>query len=170
MPPLQVRPVVAQAGSLAATIRDLRLLLCFLWIGLAVGCGTGGSGGGGGGTEGPPNFTITKTHQGNFTQGQQGATYTVTVSNTGGDQRGGGGFVAEMPPSGLTLVSMAGMGWTCDITFMPPSCTRPDNLAHGASWPSITVTVNVNANATSPQVNIASVGNVNAMDSTIIVP
>ena len=31
-----------------------------------------------------PDLTITKTHTGNFTQGQTGATYTITVSNSGG--------------------------------------------------------------------------------------
>ena len=140
------------------------------------GCGGGGSGGGGGGgTEGPPNFTITKTHQGNFTQGQQNATYTVTVSNSGGSQRGGGGVVTEMLPSGLTLVSMAGTGWTCNLP-QPPGCIRSDPLAHGATYPSITVTVNVATNATSPQINVATTccaadkSSVNASDSTTILP
>lgn len=161
-----------KGASCRITAGYCRLLLSVAWIAVASANGCGGlfGRGGSGGTEGPPNFVITKTHQGNFTQGQQGATYSVTVSNTGGDQRGGGGFVAEQPPTGLTLVAMAGSGWTCDITFMPPSCTRPDNLKHGASWPPIAVTVNVAANATSPQVNVASVGNVSASDSTIIVP
>ena len=31
----------------------------------------------------PPDMTLTKTHIGNFSQGQTGATYTVTVSNSG---------------------------------------------------------------------------------------
>ena len=32
---------------------------------------------------GVPDLTITKTHVGNFTQGQTGATYTITVTNSG---------------------------------------------------------------------------------------
>ena len=32
---------------------------------------------------GGPDLTITKTHTGNFTQGQTGATYTITVTNSG---------------------------------------------------------------------------------------
>lgn len=131
-------------------------------------CGGGGGGGHGGGSEGPPIFSITKTHQGSFTQGQQNATYTVTVSNTGGNQNGGGAFVTEMLPPGLTLVSMAGAGWTCSLQ-LPPSCNRNDSLAHGATHPPITVTLNVAADATSPQVNqVMTVGNVTASDSTII--
>ena len=34
----------------------------------------------------PPDLTISKSHTGNFTQGQVGATYTLTVSNTTGVQ------------------------------------------------------------------------------------
>src|ERR1019366_8678386 len=30
-----------------------------------------------------PDLTITKTHTGNFTQGQTGAKYTITVTNSG---------------------------------------------------------------------------------------
>ena len=30
-----------------------------------------------------PDLTITKSHSGNFTQGQTGATYTITVTNSG---------------------------------------------------------------------------------------
>src|SRR5207302_1064713 len=36
-----------------------------------------------------PLLSITKSHTGNFTQGQQRATYTVTVSNTGTAPTGG---------------------------------------------------------------------------------
>jgi len=57
--------------------------------------------------------------------------------------------VTETIPSGLSLVSMAGTGWTCAAG----TCTRSDALAGGASYPPITVTVNVAGNATSPQVN-----------------
>ena len=34
-----------------------------------------------------PDLIVTKTHSGNFTQGQTGAQYTITVKNTGGSQR-----------------------------------------------------------------------------------
>jgi hypothetical protein len=97
------------------------------------------------------------------------------VSNSGGSQRGGVPAVIEMLPSGLTLVSMAGTGWTCNLP-QPPGCTRTDPLAHGASYPPITVTVNVATNATSPQVNVvntccaADKSSVSASDSTTILP
>ncbi len=52
-------------------------------------------------------------------------------------------------PTGLTLASMSGPGWTCTGN----ACTRNDVLIAGASYPAVTVTVNVGASAGSPQVN-----------------
>jgi uncharacterized repeat protein (TIGR01451 family) len=123
------------------------------------------------GTAPVPSLEITKSHTGNFTQGQQGAAYTVTVSNgANAGPTSGTVTVTDTVPAGLTLVSMAGSGWTCaGIT-----CTRSDALAGGASYPVITVTVNVASNASSPQVNVASLsggGSVSppaASDSTAI--
>ena len=125
-------------------------------------------------TSGAPILSLTKTHAGNFTQGQAGATYAVTVSNAAsGGPTNGTVTVTETAPSGLSLVSMAGTGWTC-TTLQIPMCTRSDVLAAGASFPAITVTVNVATKATSPQVNTVSVsgggsGSANATDSTTIV-
>ena len=105
---------------------------------------------------GGPNLTVSKTHTGNFTQGQQGAQYTILVTNTGaGATDGNPVTVTDIVPSGLTLVSMAGSGWTCMAGTN--TCTRPDALNPGLSYPAITVTVNVAANAVSPQINLVSV-------------
>ena len=123
-------------------------------------------------TPNPPVLTVTKTHTGNFTQGQQNATYTVTVSNTAGTGPTTGTVtVTDTLPSGFALVSMAGTGWTCPSN----SCTRSDALNGGSSYPPITVTVNVSFSASSPQVNQVSVsggGSANAsnMDSTTVTP
>ena len=117
-----------------------------------------------------PVLSITKTHTGSFTQGQQNVTYSVTVSNrVNAVPTNGTVTVTETVPSGLTLVSMAGTGWTCSAN----GCTRSDALIAGASFPPITVTVNVASNATSPQVNQVSVSgggsaNTVASDSTTI--
>ena len=131
-------------------------------------------GGGSSGNPSTPSLSITKSHSGNFTQGQQGATYTVTVSNAANAAATSGAVtVAETVPSGLTLVSMAGTNWTCTISTS--SCTRSDSLAAGGSYQPITVTVNVGASASSPQVNQVSVSGggsaaANASDSTTISP
>jgi len=101
-----------------------------------------------------PVLAIAKTHTGNFTQGQQGATYTVTVSNgANGGPTTGTVTVTDTIPTGLTLVSMAGTGWTCATN----SCTRGDVLLAGASYPAITVTVNVASNAAASVTNSVSV-------------
>jgi len=119
-----------------------------------------------------PVLTVTKTHAGNFTQGQSGATYAVTVSNqTGVGSTSGTVTLTETLPTGLTLASMAGMGWACPAGGT--TCTRSDVLNDGASYPPITVTVNVAANATSPQVNVVGVSgggsaSANTTDTTII--
>jgi uncharacterized repeat protein (TIGR01451 family) len=122
-----------------------------------------------------PTLTVSKTHSGSFTQGQQHATYQVTVSNAANVATTSGTVtVTETLPSGLTLVSMAGTGWTCPGTAAN-NCTRSDALAAGQSYPAITVTVNVASNATSPQVNAVAVSGggsppANANDSTTILP
>ena len=92
-----------------------------------------------------PVLSITKTHTGNFTQGQTNATYTVTVSNTGNAPTSGTITVTETVPSGLTLVSMAGTGDDLSGTSpsacaprparkrpSPPSCGRPGSSADAA--------------------------------------
>jgi len=118
-----------------------------------------------------PVLMITKTHIGSFSQGQQQAIYTVTVSNGGvAGPTNGTVTVTETLPSGLTLVSMTGTGWTCATN----SCSRGDVLNRGVSYPAITVTVNVGANASSPQVNQVSVSGggaatASATDSTTII-
>ena len=99
-----------------------------------------------------PAWTITKTHTGNFTQGQSGATYTITVSNTG-TAPATGAQVADNLPTGLTPLSFQGTGWTCGVI----SCSRTDSLAAGASYPPLTLTVNVAANAPAGVTNQASV-------------
>lgn len=124
------------------------------------------------GNLGPASLSISKTHSGIFSQGQTNATYTLTVTDAANAAPASGTVtVTEMPPAGLTVLSMAGTGWGCGAT----TCTRGDSLAAGASYPPITVTVSVADNASSPQVNMASVagggsGPATATDPTVIAP
>jgi hypothetical protein len=104
-----------------------------------------------------PLLTITKSHSGNFTQGQQNAMYTVLVSNTANTGTTSGTVtVTESVPPQLGLVSMAGTGWTCPGTAAN-NCTRSDPLAGGASYPPVLVTVSVAANAPSQVSNLVTV-------------
>jgi hypothetical protein len=102
-----------------------------------------------------PDLTVSKSHSGNFAQGQVGAMYTVTVNNVGAGSKLASNLVTvtDTPPSGLTVLAMSGSGWSCAGV----SCTRSDALAAGASYPPITVIVSVAGNATSPQVNSVAV-------------
>jgi uncharacterized repeat protein (TIGR01451 family) len=119
-----------------------------------------------------PILSISKTHSGNFEQGQQNVTYSITVSNSiSGGPTSGTVTVVETLPTGLTLVSIAGPGWSCTAA----TCTRTDVLRGGSSYPAITVTANVALSATSPQTNRASVSgggsvSANASDPTTLVP
>jgi hypothetical protein len=130
---------------------------------------------GGSKTSPPPSaasLSITKTHAGHVTQGQQGLAYTVNVSNAANASSTTGTVtVTESVPSGLSLVSMSGSVWSCNMSTS--SCQRSDPLNPGSNYSPITVTVNVAANATSPQLNQVTVSgggsaSATASDSTII--
>ncbi len=101
------------------------------------------------------DLTISKTHTGNFTQGQIGATYTLAVSNIGSGPTTAPVTVTDTVPTGLTATALAGTGWTCTQPAGP--CTRSDALAASASYPAITLTVNVAANAPANVTNTATV-------------
>src|SRR3989475_91189 len=121
-----------------------------------------------------PDLVMTKTHTGNFTQGQIGASYTLSVSNVGAGPTSGTVTVSDTLPSGLTATGLTGTGWTCVLATL--SCTRPDVLAAGANYPPITLTVNVAASAPPSVTNVAVVagggdvspGNNTASDLTVI--
>jgi len=91
------------------------------------------------------------THSGDFSEGQQGATYTITVSTTA-RPTSGTITVTDSLPQGLTMVSMAGSGWNCTTTSASGTCTRSDSLSANSSY-SILVTVNVGNSVRSPVTN-----------------
>jgi uncharacterized repeat protein (TIGR01451 family) len=115
-------------------------------------------------------LSISKIHTGSFQPGQNGAVYSVVVSNSGlAVPSSGTVTVTETIPTGLTLFSMAGTGWGCTGN----TCTRTDPLSPGSSYPAITVTVNVSANASSSVANQVSVSgggsaSASAQDVTVI--
>jgi uncharacterized repeat protein (TIGR01451 family) len=123
---------------------------------------------------GVADLTITKTHAGNFTQGQTGATYTITVRNTGSAPTTGTVTVTDTLPSGLNATSLSGTGWNCVLSSL--TCTRSDTVGAGLTYPALTLAVNVNSNAASSVINTATVsggGEINtsnnvANDSTTV--
>ena len=122
----------------------------------------------------PADLTLAKTHPGAFTQGQVGATYTLTVTNGGGRATSGTVTVNDTVPVGLTATGIAGTGWICTQPSGP--CTRGDALAGGAIYPALTLTVTVATSAPASVTNTAAVsgggetntGNNTAADVTTI--
>ena len=112
----------------------------------------------------PPKLSIGLKHSGTFKFGQIGITYTVIVSNTSSSATSGTVTVSETIPSGMTLVSMSGTGWTCAATSS--TCTRGDSLAGGASYPAITVAVHIVADSGPPLINSVSVSGGGAPPAT----
>jgi hypothetical protein len=122
----------------------------------------------------PPSLTITASHAGYFTDGQNG-TYTVVVSNalSAGPTNGIVTVTGSPAPLGLTLVSMTGNGWS--NAGGPGILTRSAPLPAGGSYAAITVTMSVAANAQSPvtySISVSGGGSAYdlATDSTVISP
>ena len=123
---------------------------------------------------GSPDLTISKTHSGSFTQGQTGATYSITASNAGAGASSGTVTVTDTLPTGLTATAIGGTGWSCTLGSL--TCTRSDALSASASYPVITLTVNVASNAAASLTNTANVAgggesntnNDSVSDATII--
>ena len=106
-----------------------------------------------------PDLAVAKSHPGDFTQGQNGATYTITVTNAGSAATSGTVTVADTLPAGLAPTAPSGVvdGWTCGIVGQTVTCTRSDALAAGGSYPAITLTVDVATDAAAAVTNTAEV-------------
>ena len=104
-----------------------------------------------------PDLAITKSHSGNFTQGDTADTYTIIVTNVGNAASSGTVTVTDALPSGLTIAAMSGSGWSTTRIWALFSCSRSDALAAGAAYPAITVTVSVSASAPGSVTNVATV-------------
>ncbi|PSR18743.1 hypothetical protein C8255_05840 [filamentous cyanobacterium CCP3] len=100
------------------------------------------------------DLSLTKTHSGNFTTGNN--TYTLTVTNNGPDLARGPITVTDTLPTGFSYVSASGSGWSCAANGQTVTCTNPSDLAALASS-AFTLTVNVGAGAASNSVNTAVV-------------
>ncbi len=90
---------------------------------------------------GAPDLVVAKSHGGNFSQGQTGATWTLVVTNAGTAPTIAPVTVDDTLPAGVTATAIGGTGWSC--TLVPLSCTRSDALPVGASWPPISLVVSL---------------------------
>ena len=120
-----------------------------------------------------PDLTITKTHTAVFTQGQRGASYTITVGNSGSSPTSGTVTLIDSVPPGLIPVTASGTGWTCSLSLQAVTCTRADALAAAASYPLVTLTVDVESDAPASVVNTATIaggGDINSSNNTATDP
>lgn len=76
----------------------------------------------------------------------------LDVKNNGADTAVGPFVVTDEVPSGPTLVSATGSGWSCVVASRQVTCERTNGtntLASGASFPSIVLTLRIAANVAS---------------------
>jgi len=121
------------------------------------------------------DLSIVKSHTGSFTVGSNHS-YQLLVSNVSSLATTGAITVVDNLPAGLTFVSAAGPGWSCQASGATVSCTNPGPLAPGASS-AITLTVLVGPTAFPGVTNVATVstpndvvpGNDTSSDPTTVV-
>ncbi|MBS0571363.1 MAG: DUF11 domain-containing protein, partial [Proteobacteria bacterium] len=102
-----------------------------------------------------PSLGIAKTSNGPWTVGQAGATYTLTVTNTGTAATAGTVTVLDTLPTGITVAAGTYNGWTCTAAV---SCTNSTAIPSAGGTSTITLPVTVAAAAAGSITNNASVG------------
>jgi uncharacterized repeat protein (TIGR01451 family) len=118
------------------------------------------------------DLVITKSHAGDFTQGDATDTYKVVVSNSGPGPTSGTVTVTDTLPTGLTPTadnSGTVNGWTYSVNGRTITATRGDALASGDHYPDLVLTVAVAADAPASVTNTATVsggGELNTANDT----
>jgi LPXTG-site transpeptidase (sortase) family protein len=103
----------------------------------------------------PADLSLSKSHTGDFTVGQQ-EIYQLSVTNQGGVSASGPITITDTLPAGLTFVSGTGSGWTCSAVGQDVTCTRAASLAAGATS-SVSLAVDVGPPAAPQVTNSATV-------------
>ncbi|HEV2754566.1 MAG TPA: Ig-like domain-containing protein, partial [Actinomycetota bacterium] len=104
---------------------------------------------------GEADLVVTKTRDQVLTPGEN-ETYTIHTRNDGPSAVLGPITVTDVLPEGLTYVSAAGTGWTCDAVGQTVTCTRPGDLPASQAAPDITLVVAVAETAPPRSVNRTS--------------
>lgn len=121
-----------------------------------------------------PDLAITKTHSGNFIQGQTG-TYTLGVQNlpTATGPTYGPVAVTDTLPEGFNFVSATGNNWNCSAVGQQVTCVYNGPAVNpGSNLPDITLNVNI----TSPPGNysnqavVSTTGDSNETNNTVTDP
>ncbi len=114
-----------------------------------------------------PDLTITKSHSGTFSEGNNG-TYTITVSNVGTRSSVDTITVVDTLPAGLGFVSGTGTGWTVSAVGQVVTARLASALAAGGNS-SFQLVVTVGAAAVPSVVNrshISGGGEINLANNT----
>ncbi len=126
--------------------------------------------------ENPVTVNVNKGHNGNasghFTQGQQGAQFTVTVHNNGpgptGDPDGAHPLtVTDTVAADFTPATLpTGTPWNCAAVVKTVTCTSDSVVAAGSDYPQLVIPVNVANGAGASDTNQVSVSGGGLASST----
>lgn len=91
------------------------------------------------------DLRITKTASADFTIGNSGGSFLLTVSNASTSPVPGQVTVTDTLPASLALRTVSGSGWNCNANGQTLTCSHPNSsgLNPGSSLPSIEVVVDV---------------------------
>jgi len=94
-----------------------------------------------------PDLSVRTTPDGPFKAGGTGTSTTVVTNAPGAGPATGATTVTIPAPPGTTITASKGDGWTCTVAgdAKLATCTRPDKLEPGRSFPPITTTYSVPA-------------------------
>ena len=95
----------------------------------------------------PPDLRIAVSHAGTFTPGGMGKFQLAVNDDPAAGPTTGTATVVFHVPDGLTPQAPYGDGWQCSVSGQAVTCTRPDQLQPGSTYPLITVPVTVAAAA-----------------------
>jgi uncharacterized repeat protein (TIGR01451 family) len=117
------------------------------------------------------DLTVSKSHSGDFRQGEAASAYTLIVNNIGAGPTAGTVTLTDILPAGLTPTTASGVinGWSVSSSGQTVTATRSDVLASGNSYPALTLSVNVASNAPPSVINtvtIAGGGEVNTANNS----
>jgi hypothetical protein len=103
----------------------------------------------------PPDLRTAITPDGIFQAGSTGSFTTVVSDDPAAGPTTGPVTVTDTVPAGFVPQAAQGSGWTCGIAGQRVTCTRPDTIQPGKSFPPFTITTSVPANAP-PTVNLSA--------------
>jgi hypothetical protein len=95
----------------------------------------------------PPDLRTVITPDGTFQAGGAGSFTTVVSDDPTAGPTTGPVTVTDTVPAGFVPQAAEGSGWSCNISGQQVTCTRPDTVQPGKSFPPFTITTSVPAGA-----------------------